>query len=65
MYCFRFGAVWGREEWFVVWLGLEINILRFLYFIGVYRKESREVVGKYYFVQRLGSGCLLGMLYLG
>lgn len=56
----------GFKDWFLVWLGLEINIIRFLR-LG-YHHDDRGEVGrlfKYFFIQRLASGLFLFIIYIG
>lgn len=65
MYLIRFLIVMRREDWFLVWIGLEINIISFL--VLIYRRyEVGEVESclKYFFIQRLGSALLVGIFFL-
>lgn len=71
IYCFVFRylvsfiIVIGREDWFLVWIGLEINIISFL--ILVY-KRYRIIIGesclKYFFIQSISSSLFIGIFYL-
>lgn len=47
-----------------MWLGLEINMVRFLVFVYQYQNVLvSEAVGRYFFIQSLGSGVFLAMIY--
>lgn len=71
IYCFvfrymiSFVIVIRREDWFLVWIGLEINMISFL--ILVY-KRYRIMIGesclKYFFIQRIGSSLFISLFYL-
>nr|YP_009660716.1 NADH dehydrogenase subunit 2 [Loxosceles similis]QCS26169.1 NADH dehydrogenase subunit 2 [Loxosceles similis] len=66
LYLISFLFVLNFDEWIFLWLGLELNMFSFL--VLVYKKNSIQVFEscfKYFFVQSLGSGLFLGMLYLG
>lgn len=43
------------SSWFVAWLGLEINMMGFIPFVGVRGKIISERVFKYFLVQAIGS----------
>lgn len=65
IYIMRFVIVIRREDWFLVWLGLEINIISFL--ILIYRRYGvREIESclKYFFIQSLGSALFIRIFYL-
>lgn len=65
IYIIRFMIVIGGEDWFLVWIGLEINIISFL--ILIYRRYSLRVIEsclKYFFIQSLGSALLIRIFYL-
>lgn len=51
------------RNWFLVWMGLEINIIRFIAIIYSRSSEGVEVCLKYFFIQRLGSGILIIIFY--
>lgn len=65
IYLIRFHLVINSDDWFLLWLGLEINIMIFI--ILIY-KENRilkvESCLKYFFIQRVGSAILIGCFYL-
>nr|YP_009040869.1 NADH dehydrogenase subunit 2 [Telamonia vlijmi]AIB04190.1 NADH dehydrogenase subunit 2 [Telamonia vlijmi] len=66
LYLMSFLLVISSEDWFLIWVGLEINMMTFL--IMVYRRWSMKVIEvcmKYFFIQSLGSAFLIGILYLG
>nr|YP_009679470.1 NADH dehydrogenase subunit 2 [Harpactocrates apennicola]QDP17917.1 NADH dehydrogenase subunit 2 [Harpactocrates apennicola] len=66
LYALSFCLVVGFDEWFVVWIGLELNMISFL-MLG-YKACNLlvvEAMGSYFFVQSLASGVVLGMMYLG
>lgn len=65
LYFVRFFLVMRGDDWFIIWIGLEINILSFIIIIYKrYRQNSIESCMKYFFVQRLGSAMLLGIFYI-
>lgn len=51
------------NDWFVIWLSLEINIFRFL--LIIYNKNNNRIESriKYFFIQRLGSRLLILRFY--
>lgn len=54
-----------REDWFLVWMGLEVNIMSFL--ILIYRRYRVGVVEscmRYFFIQSLGSALFVVSFYL-
>lgn len=65
IYVIRFHLVINRDDWFLLWLGLEVNIIIFI--ILIY-KENRilkiESCLKYFFIQRVGSAVLIRCFYL-
>nr|YP_009058773.1 NADH dehydrogenase subunit 2 [Plexippus paykulli]AIM52639.1 NADH dehydrogenase subunit 2 [Plexippus paykulli] len=66
LYLMSFGMVLGGEDWFLIWLGLEINMMSFL--ILLYRRYDMSVIEscmKYFFIQSLGSALLISILYGG
>nr|YP_009158049.1 NADH dehydrogenase subunit 2 [Carrhotus xanthogramma]AKH36465.1 NADH dehydrogenase subunit 2 [Carrhotus xanthogramma] len=65
MYLVSFIIVMSSEDWFLIWLGLEVNMMSFL--ILVYRRDSMssiECCMKYFFIQGLGSALLIGFFYM-
>lgn len=65
IYLISFIIVIRREDWFLVWMGLEINIMSFL--ILIYRRYRIGVVEsclKYFFIQRIGSVLFIRIFYL-
>lgn len=65
IYLIRFVTVIRREDWFLVWMGLEINIISFL--ILIYRRYRTGVIEsclKYFFIQSLGSALFIRIFYL-
>lgn len=53
------------NNWILIWLGLEINIVSFIIIIySKYRILNVESCMKYFFIQRLGSVILLILIYL-
>lgn len=65
LYLIRFVVVIRREDWFLIWVGLEINIISFL--ILIY-KRYRIIIGesclKYFFIQRLRSSLFVRFFYI-
>lgn len=65
IYLISFMVVIGREDWFLIWVGLEINIMSFL--LLVY-KRYRIMIGesclRYFFIQRISSSLFIGIFYL-
>lgn len=65
IYLVRFVIVLSGSDWFMVWLGLEVNIMSFLILIyRRYRLSSVETCLKYFFIQSLGSVLLIIVFYL-
>jgi len=65
MYIIRFLLVIRRDDWFLVWLGLEINIIS--YIILVYKRyivNCIESCFKYFFIQSVGSAIFIGIFYI-
>nr|YP_010154929.1 NADH dehydrogenase subunit 2 [Phanuelus gladstone]QQX28272.1 NADH dehydrogenase subunit 2 [Phanuelus gladstone] len=65
MYLVSFVMVMSSNDWFFVWMGLEINMMSFL--ILIYRRYSLGVIEsclKYFFIQSLGSVILITMFYI-
>lgn len=63
LYFRSFVIILGGEDWFIIWLGLEVNIISFIRII--YRRNILRVEAclKYFFVQRLGSVMLLLLFF--
>lgn len=59
IYILRIIFTLSCRDWFLMWVGLELNIISFIAL--VYDRNSRgvEVRIKYFFIQRLGSGILI------
>nr|YP_009655366.1 NADH dehydrogenase subunit 2 [Epeus alboguttatus]QCL18083.1 NADH dehydrogenase subunit 2 [Epeus alboguttatus] len=65
MYLISFIVVMSSEDWFMVWLGLEINMMSFL--ILIYKRYDIKMIEscmKYFFIQSLGSALMMSILYL-
>lgn len=65
LYIFSFIIVIRREDWFLVWIGLEINIMSFL--ILIYRRYRIGIIEsclRYFFIQSLGSALFVRIFYL-
>lgn len=65
IYFISFIIVIISRDWFLVWFGLEINIISFI--IIIYRCNriyNIESCLKYFFIQSIGSAILLGLFYL-
>lgn len=54
-----------RSSWFIVWIGLEINIIGFVPFVGVGGMMASEGIFRYYLVQTVGSMILFLMGVVG
>lgn len=59
----RFVLILGSDDWFIIWIGLEINIFRFIVVIVNNNGIEIESCIKYFFVQSLGSSLLLLRFY--
>lgn len=65
IYIFRFYLVIRRGDWFMVWLGLEINIIIFIIIVyEKYRIYNIESCIKYFFIQSLGSAVYIRIFYI-
>nr|YP_009058786.1 NADH dehydrogenase subunit 2 [Selenops bursarius]AIM52652.1 NADH dehydrogenase subunit 2 [Selenops bursarius] len=65
MYLISFLFVMSNDDWFLVWLGLEINMLSFI--IMIYKRYDMLVMEscmKYFFIQSMGSAVLMGCFFL-
>nr|YP_009691835.1 NADH dehydrogenase subunit 2 [Argiope perforata]QEG58615.1 NADH dehydrogenase subunit 2 [Argiope perforata] len=51
------------SDWFLVWVGLEINMMSFIALIYDRSSISVETCMKYFFIQSMGSGILMMMFY--
>nr|QDP17852.1 NADH dehydrogenase subunit 2 [Parachtes riberai] len=66
VYLYSFYLVFGFDEWFVVWLGLELNMISFLMLSHMFNNIIIiEAMASYFFIQSLASGVLVSMMYLG
>lgn len=60
-----FYLVIGGNDWFMIWLGLEINIIMFIIIIFErYRIFNVESCLKYFFIQSLGSAVFIILFYI-
>lgn len=64
IYIRSFFLVLGRDRWFLLWRGLEINIISFIIVIYDKRIIKIEVCLKYFFIQGVGSSVLLLVLIM-
>lgn len=63
-YLISFILVLSSDDWFLIWLGLEINIITFIVIIyRRYRIINIESCLKYFFIQRLGSSLFIRIFY--
>nr|WIM51589.1 NADH dehydrogenase subunit 2 [Corythalia opima] len=65
VYLISFVIVLEGQDWFLVWLGLEINMMSFLMLI--YRRYDVGVIEScmsYFFIQSVGSAIFIGMFYV-
>lgn len=65
MYFVRFIYVLNIDDWLIVWLGLELNIIS--YIILIYKRYDIQILEsclKYFLIQSLGSALLLVSFYL-
>nr|AIA77347.1 NADH dehydrogenase subunit 2 [Argiope amoena] len=51
------------NDWFLIWVGLEINMMSFIALVYDRSSFSVETCMKYFFIQSLGSGILMLMFY--
>nr|YP_025749.1 NADH dehydrogenase subunit 2 [Cyriopagopus schmidti]AAP51159.1 NADH dehydrogenase subunit 2 [Cyriopagopus schmidti] len=66
VYLISFIVVFSFDEWFLVWVGMEMNMFSFISM--VFSKDSwssLESLFKYFFIQGLSSGTFLVMMYMG
>nr|YP_010026033.1 NADH dehydrogenase subunit 2 [Cyriopagopus hainanus]QOQ36847.1 NADH dehydrogenase subunit 2 [Cyriopagopus hainanus] len=66
VYLISFMVVFSFDEWFLVWVGMEMNMFSFISM--VFSKDSwssLESLFKYFFIQGLSSGTFLVMMYMG
>lgn len=65
VYVIRFICVLCVDDWILIWLGLELNIISYL--ILIYRRYNILVIEsclKYFLIQSLGSALFLSSFYL-
>nr|YP_010239125.1 NADH dehydrogenase subunit 2 [Atypus karschi]QTH31094.1 NADH dehydrogenase subunit 2 [Atypus karschi] len=66
LYVLSFLLVMVMNDWLMVWLGLEINMLSFILVIyDVEEYLSLESCYKYFFIQSMSSGLLLISIFMG
>lgn len=66
MYFIRFIIVIRFDEWFLLWVGLEINIMRFLLLIFKDKRiKNVESCYKYFFIQGIGSAIFIYLWFMG
>nr|YP_010022208.1 NADH dehydrogenase subunit 2 [Oxyopes licenti]QOL12223.1 NADH dehydrogenase subunit 2 [Oxyopes licenti] len=66
MYFISFHLVMSSDDWFLIWLGLEINMMMFIMIIYErYSMFNIESCMKYFFIQSMGSAILLSLFYFG
>nr|QNV12042.1 NADH dehydrogenase subunit 2 [Linyphia triangularis] len=58
-----FFLVFSSNDWFFVWMGLEINMFSFMLIISNNSGMEVESCLKYFFIQSLGSGILMLSFY--
>nr|QHH25558.1 NADH dehydrogenase subunit 2 [Leucauge celebesiana] len=63
IYICSFMIVLGCDSWFLLWFGLEINMISFIAVIYCRSLMSIEGCMKYFFIQSVGSGMLMCSLY--
>lgn len=64
VYILRFVIVIYSNDWFMVWFGLEVNIISFI--VMVYKRfriKGVESCLKYFFIQSLGSGIIVSIIF--
>nr|YP_009744375.1 NADH dehydrogenase subunit 2 [Oxyopes hupingensis]QIE13329.1 NADH dehydrogenase subunit 2 [Oxyopes hupingensis] len=65
MYLISFHLVMSGDDWFLIWMGLEVNMMMFIMLVyerySIYNIESCL---KYFFIQSMGSALLMGIFYL-
>nr|YP_009131533.1 NADH dehydrogenase subunit 2 [Argyroneta aquatica]AIL95167.1 NADH dehydrogenase subunit 2 [Argyroneta aquatica] len=65
LYIFSFYLCFNMDDWFLVWMGLELNMISFV--LLIYSREDMKTVEsclKYFFVQSLGSSIFMMVFYL-
>lgn len=65
IYLSSFLFMLSNDDWFLVWIGLELNILRFISIIFRKKVLNIERCMRYFFVQSVGSGVLICGFYGG
>nr|YP_010316548.1 NADH dehydrogenase subunit 2 [Leucauge wulingensis]ULD67691.1 NADH dehydrogenase subunit 2 [Leucauge wulingensis] len=63
IYICSFIVVLGCDSWFLLWFGLEVNMISFIAVIYSRSLMSIEGCMKYFFIQSVGSGMLMCSLY--
>nr|YP_009691848.1 NADH dehydrogenase subunit 2 [Cyclosa japonica]QEG58628.1 NADH dehydrogenase subunit 2 [Cyclosa japonica] len=63
LYMMSFILTISCSDWFLIWLGLEINMMSFIVLFYNRSSNSIEVSMKYFFIQSIGSGFLMLMFY--
>nr|YP_009680174.1 NADH dehydrogenase subunit 2 [Neoscona scylla]QDF64708.1 NADH dehydrogenase subunit 2 [Neoscona scylla] len=53
----------SSNDWILIWVGLEINMMSFISLIFMRTSSGIEACMKYFFIQSLGSGILMMMFY--
>lgn len=62
-YIMRIIITLRSNDWVLIWVGLEINIIRFIALIFIRSSKGVEACIKYFFIQSLGSGILIIIFY--
>jgi len=65
VYITRFLLVMRCDDWLIVWVGLEINMVRFV--LIIFKRGDiikRESAMKYFFIQGIGSALFIRIFYL-
>nr|YP_010219066.1 NADH dehydrogenase subunit 2 [Phoneutria boliviensis]UBY46219.1 NADH dehydrogenase subunit 2 [Phoneutria boliviensis] len=66
VYLYSFYLVIGGNDWFMIWLGLEINMMMFIMIMfSRYSVFNIESCLSYFFIQSLGSAIFMGLFYIG
>nr|YP_010252251.1 NADH dehydrogenase subunit 2 [Desis jiaxiangi]QTX95124.1 NADH dehydrogenase subunit 2 [Desis jiaxiangi] len=66
LYVISFYMVLNTDDWFVIWLGMEINMFSFV--LLIFRRNNKMCVEsclKYFFIQSLGSAIIMFFFYFG
>lgn len=62
IYLLRIILVWEGGDWLIIWIGIEINIIRFI--VIIYKERNIEICLKYFLIQSLGSSLILGVRFI-